>query len=614
MNNLPLSKENFQSFKPLSKRHNFKNNVLEVIEVRLFKSFFRKKELVERDLIITSLITLSIYYMRASAVKKFDLNRSEKILLRERFLKYGQLYYNKSLRHLRHLISKDNFNVELAVVVSELLNKVSIFEFRNLNNSLIFSKGLISIFESVLIKSSESNPFDNKSNSIEMVNIMSFFNFASLSSHFPNYKYNLLYEFREHLTVFEANFRPRFSEKVIFYFNHLKNYTLELISHFENRKIDEIYRDYNLIYKLLRSWLINYPPMIQIIDWAKDPIEFVVLRLFQAMALSLNNLFPSVNGIFLTNFEGHLRLFDWTKVLIAPPEFLKENNIFIDMNNYCDRVIMFFRKRYNMLSAMHNYMTFGDPIYVNNLKFYNLLFNHKQVFELINEIMIERFQTTKIRNYHFVHLPSQVKFTSIAGLSLKNQITLNDLENTQLFSYNKHHMESIKEAYINQFLNGNHPKTPKRNRDLEPDPVFNWMYENFTGDTEASISLNSKANEFSYGYQIFANIIDYEKLITDLEVDYFYLLNKDPLNTTGSVVVNKVGFFKSEKDIRDFLHAPNYNFTEFMKKPMDPVSINEFFKNFNKINDQLINTTYESDDERDIVEKFYDDLNDMYFV
>ncbi|WEJ93825.1 hypothetical protein PSN45_001301 [Yamadazyma tenuis] len=483
------------------------------------------------------------------------MSKPDKLALRRRLYKLGHFYYNQAIQQLREVLAHTRFNVELAIVVSDFLNRVSILEFKNLHNSVVFSQGLTSIFQHSVVAEARHRP--SKSISPELNRIFALIIFATASRQYPSYPHTLLYEFQEQIWEFEVHYAHLFTSISRFYVNHLKHYTQMLIGLFESTPAAQIQADYHLVFKVLRQWLINLPSRVQLIDFIEDPVEYVGLRLYQTLAMILNNIFPTVSGWFLTDFRGSLVMFNTPDYHYKTPTRLSQFPVLQDLNTYCVRSL--------------------------------------------NEVPIDTFKSTVIKNYHYLHIPESVQFTSLPRFPNCADIQ----EDVQFFNYNKHHMEKIRTAYEERFR---HAATDHY-EGSEVDPVFNWLYSNIADGS----NLVDEPKKLEFRYQMFSNMFDSDKLVSDMEMDYFQLLNGNVEQYHDSAIAPHRGLYDYDRDIKDYLHTPNYDFQMHLEQPLDPFTAKQFFDAFNDFNDQLTNNNYEAEDESDIVEKFYDDMNDMYY-
>lgn len=314
------------TFKLHKRQHNLREwkifHSLEIIELKLFNQLVILNT-SDLNLVISTLLALSIYYIRSTCLKWFKIPKNEMISLRNNLLKYGSFYYDQAIKLLRISLENPQFNVELSIIVSELLNKMSIYEFKNLNNSAIFKQGVISIF-SRLIK------YNILSKDVTI--FLGFLDFASKTIHFPRYNYRVLYELRQMVYLVS----PFVNQENIYHLNHLRSYIENVIDLFHNNsKFGDV-----IMYELLRNWLINLPSKIQVMHHINDPIDLIILRLYNTSSLILNNLFPFVNYSFLTNFQGNFKLYHNPDYSVRQVHW--HNEILKIIDNYCIRVSTFF--------------------------------------------------------------------------------------------------------------------------------------------------------------------------------------------------------------------------------------------------------------------------------
>lgn len=652
-----------------------KSNSLKLLEIKLFNKLLNRTELIERNLIINSLMTLSIYTIRANAIKWFNLDKPQKLMLRQKLIKQGQVYYDYSLQYLQLILSslsdtsrsktKLNFNVELSVLVSELLNKVSIYEFNNLNNSMIFSKGLVSIFEELLLNVCDQNLGNSDTLSYDVKMMLMFLNFASKSTSFPKYTHDLLYEYQDMVGELEVylNQINMKDSSLKFSFNHLKKYTADLIRLFETNEPEAIHEDINILYRMLRKWLCNLPTAVSLIDYLDNPIEFIIMKLYNTLGNILNNIFPQVNLIFLSNFKGHFQLFLDPNYAVRKFPWQGHETTLIKIDYYCNRATTFFLKRYNVLSIFYNYLNFGHKLYRFN---YDNILNNDVIRKSINEIKMVRFNETYIRHYHYMHIPNEVTFKQFVPNyhegSYNDSLNLikdykpdySQLDSLQLFNYNRFHEKYIKGNFI-KFIEskkamGENIWKPQHDDDIleENDPVFNFSLANFGGDLSAisrnqsrsqsgSILASSKNSESPaspkiphqhdpqlsqvdaqleprFNYQLFSNIINQHSFRYILNNDYFNLLicNEKPLITIQMDYDR--GLDVHDFDVKDWVNDPNIKFEVMDQQILKHFNIHYFLYQFNKFKNHWLTNDFDLEDENDFLGKFYDDMNDEYFM
>lgn len=543
----------FKVIKKIKNDHKLRSrwNSLELIEIQLFKEFLSIKDVLERNLIVNSLLALSIFYIRSNSVKWFSITKDQKLKLRESLFVYGETYYNESIRLLRLLISKKNFNIELAIVLSDLLSKVSIYEFKTLNNCVIFSKGVVSIF---------SKLFDCDKLSPEIRYILNFLNYSSKTIYFPVYRYHMLYEFRDMLNLLTP-FIQNTSDSNKFLFNHLEKYLQILINSFEAEN-----NNTNTIYQLLRNWLINLPSNIQLVDYLKDPIEIIILKLYKTLAKMLDNLFPFVNYLFLTNFLGVIQLFNEPVYQIKKHPW--EYPELIQLDNYCTRVTTFFFKRLNILSIFVGYQNFNNS---NEISFDNVLAG-------FNEIMIDKFNYQFIKLYNYVHLPCQVTF--------HEDLTDFIESSADIYQYNQHHLQHFKLENIF------HSAAP-----FEHDPIVSLHMNHLGGD---ELVLSNQFDASTLNYNLFFNTVDSNKIRQSVDREYQNLFrcfsNSNGFNDINgcrfdknNIVYNNPIEFKidinkgldpRDSDVKDLLQNPYYPFMNLNENNLRNFKIHEFLNKF----------------------------------
>lgn len=623
----------------------------ELIDKKLSKTHLSESELIERTLIINSLLSLSIFLIRSNLVKSFNLKTQEKNHLRHTLVKFGDDYYHRSITLLRRLIATSNGNSDLTLIISHLLNKVSILEFKSLENSLVFNNGLIGIIQN-LVCSQKIKRIDEYSADLQV--ILKFIVFGGKAVQFPSYNYNVLYEIQGYLSQFEHEFKTEMldfpNNNLIFHFNHLKCYVDSLISQFEC----EVTIDHNVSYYNLRSWLVNLPNKVAIIETVKDPIEYMILTFYRTMCTVLNNLFPQTAGMFLIGFHGNLEVFVQPDYSVKYKTFKKLNLDEFEISqaykmqelwNYFIRLKTFFTKRYNVLCIVFNYMNFGSLVNIVGRR----KLNNKEITKRYNEVPIHKFNETIITNYHYPHVASQVDFNRLNDDNTIDFGTLEDLPNP--FTFNHHHWHSIRNSYAKRyfrrqiyqrkpgdFFAGRYDLTPNQEADFgddfdtgepeyfqesveysehelerqvldqypdldESDPILQYMVGNLIKTPKEAV--------IKFGYELFSNFVDSELLVRDLVMDYFNMINSR-IEYPIEIQINEIsGLDYRDRNPLDYMVNTDYNFMTHIDGTLQLFKVNDFFNHINSMIKQLPNTPMV--EEQDLIEKFYDDLNDMYF-
>lgn len=525
--------KNTVSFKRLKRHHNLREwkifHSLEIIELKLFNHLVILNP-SDLKLITSTLLALSIYYIRSTCLKWFKMPKSHIVKLRHNLLKYGSLYYDQAIKLLRISLANPQFNVELSIIVSELLNKMSIYEFKTFNNSAIFKQGVISIF-SRLIK--------YKILSKDVTIFLGFLDFASKTIHFPRYHHHILYELRQMVGLLT----PFVTNDNILHLNHLRNYIQNVIDLFQN---NSTFGDV-IMYELLRNWLVNLPSGIQVMDHITTPIDLIILRLYHTTSVILNNLFPFVNYLFLTNFQGNFKLYHNPDYSVK--QVLWNNEILKIIDNYCIRVSSFFLKRLNLLG-----------IFIGSLNFEKLSLH--DILNNINEVMIHKFNNTHIKFYNYIHLPHEVK--GVRGFHGK-------------YHYNEFHRKIF--SY---------------------DPVLSYHLANIDHPTiTRTRSTNDKYQTYrKLAYRNFVNDPNCDEIGAVLSYDYSVhdsMSVKEALNFT---IDYTKGLDINDRDIKGLVKNPLNPFTNLIHYNIGNFNINNFEINFESIQVE------EQDDH-----KFYDDIN-----
>lgn len=527
-------------------------NSLQVIEMRYCKMFLSNhQEVIERDLIINVILSIGAFYLGNNAIDEFSVNQDGKSHLKTILAKRGHTYYTTSISLLRSIISKHKFSVELSIIVSLLLHKISIYEFEDINNSIIFSRGLFDILDSLVIKDFQHD----KPKDINVV--INFLSFASKSLYFPCYTYKVLYEYRSMLYQFASFIQYPTGMKVKF--NNLNMFINDLITLCQDNISEDGYmgnsglinRDPLVVYRLLRRWLSILPPAVSILNDVTDEIEAVLLKFYNLLSLMMNNIFPALNFFFLSSFTGRLVYFRDAVYKHEPKTYHRTE--LTPFDTYCHRLSTFFSKRLNLLS-----------IYSGKQKFNNLNeVSSKEIVKGFNEVMIESFNNVNIRLLNYLHFAGKVNFAS------KKKDIKNHQEFRQrmmemapnLFRYNKHHEEN--------FINGN---------------VFsNWIYnDEFDPVLNFSINFISGGNDFRIDrdrvdYSLTLPKIQSETIRAGINDSYFKLFNGDYDN---DIQINELdcnnGLLKSDTDILLMAVLPILYYKTISYNTIEEFLVNDF--------------------------------------
>ena len=115
-------------------------------------------------LVINAVLALTAYYMRSNCLKAFSnfgSNDPQQIQNYQQFrnflIKISAKYYGIAIHKLRTMLSRKDYNVTIAIIVLSFMNKISIYEDADLNQSVTFSKGVIGIFNDILSNFKQSN-------------------------------------------------------------------------------------------------------------------------------------------------------------------------------------------------------------------------------------------------------------------------------------------------------------------------------------------------------------------------------------------------------------------------------------------------------------------------
>ena len=441
-------------------------------------------------LVINAVLALTAYYMRSNCLKAFSnfgSNDPQQIQNYQQFrnflIKISAKYYGIAIHKLRTMLSRKDYNVTIAIIVLSFMNKISIYEDADLNQSVTFSKGVIGIFNDILSNFKQSNArflrLFNISNESSYTSandvswIINFLVFASKSIFFPTYDPTILLEYNQTLIEYrdilhELNrqgIQP--SQHVIFNFNHLFSYTQQLLLFIQSHNTNNINQYPILLYKLLRHWLIILPSKVHVLEYLSDPLEKTLMYLFRTLTKILDNLFPSVIFYFLHTFSGGLSLwyepnYELDPKIVTPQEMSSFptpiQHHLIRITIYSVRVCTFFQKRSNILLIF-----FGDQRLKQELS--------PQIIQAnINEVMIKAFKKTKIRLYHYIHLPNVVQFT-------KTNVIFDNIQQRfgakMLYYYNQGHYDHFMSKNSDKSYNNVFKKD-------SIDPIINFHMNNIS--------------------------------------------------------------------------------------------------------------------------------------
>ncbi|KAK6464416.1 hypothetical protein DFJ63DRAFT_333985 [Scheffersomyces coipomensis] len=460
----------------------------------------RKNEELTTSLIINTILALITYYLRANCIKNFSIfqphQTNDIMQFRNELFNLASKYYGLAINKLRKLLTLKNHhyyyythNITIGLICSSLLNKTSIYQYSNLNHSITFSKGFISIFND-LLSSNDDNAEQNMAidNNNNLTWIVNFLIFASKTIYFPPYNPKLLLEFKQVLDKFKQILTQNMLSShgvipleswtlIIFNFNHLYNYLNQLLQILattpSTTDISPI-----ILYKLLRHWLIILPSKIFIVENLINQFEICLMYLFKTLTHILDNIFPQVNFFFLQNFSGNgIKL--WYEPFhynIDLVNFIhnKSNNHFElnEINKYCIRIITFLKKRYNILSIF-----FGDQQKSN-------IISPERVRSNLNEVMIHKFwNSNPIQYYNYMHLPNVINLSNQRLINLlkkkSNRMLIDPL--ASLYYYNPHH--------LNHFKINSHTRIKKLKTNTM-DPIIRFHMSNLitSNNTNSTIS------------------------------------------------------------------------------------------------------------------------------
>lgn len=266
--------------------------------------------------------------------------------------------------------------------------------------------------------------------------MFSYMNLVSQLIHFPCYTPQVLVEFQSYLKRYSqfVTVQEISSDWIVQHFNQIWYYVKDVIQITANKDIELLKKDSQLIYKLLRRWLLMMPPKMHILTSLGHPMERVLMLMYKTLTSILNNVFPSAMFMYLLGFNGGLTLWYDTHHTI-PKETDLTCNILQSIERYCFRVNSFFKIRNNQLAMIFGPLIGGKGI------------TPMDVRSDINEIMIRDFTNSLIRLYNFIHLPLKSKPTATPDMLHNLQRMGNP------YPYNREHFELLK-AYMTDSTKG----------------------------------------------------------------------------------------------------------------------------------------------------------------
>lgn len=593
----------------------FQGKVLSMdnLEKNIFERFCRKPFDAESSTLIHSTLALTTYYFRTNCFKSFGDFNLQTVPhyknLRRILIKLSSKHYGIAINNLRRtLLNLNDKNLVIAIISSSFLKKISIYEYQHMKTSIMFSKGLIGLFNDLLKKA-----VDNSSmiKSIEVAWLMNFLTHASKTKHYEPYNSSMLTEYLEFLDQFKAVLvNLQYSDmKVIFLFNHLYKYTERLFALLKDRTIQEINNDPKELYKLLRHWLLILPLTVHVREYLRDPILKTLLNLYQCFTRILDNLLPKVVFYFLQSFSGGLslindelklheyrvKLFDELGASYSKSHLQKESAMLTTINLYCYRLHSFFNMRTNIWVVLYDNERVVSDYAIQFMD--KLQITSSALQKCLNEVPIKRFMGTVIDYNHYVHLPGTVRLS-------KNDENLKYLYSDRgryLFDYNKHHYED--------FLLGDSQK-PSR-----VDPMLQFHLLN-TRNVKSFITNEDEVEpEINYSMlfprHIAKLVVDnlsvaYQNYFSDLYQEYVPDLVMK-LNPNNGLLYDDRDPFLLDKDSKVYQLL-----SQCFTKLDDTKKLNSWLTNYyNERNQELSGCFDEGDDSEE--EDFYDDLNEKYF-
>lgn len=372
-------------------------------------------------LVFEVLVLLFASYLGNNAVKLFaHMTRSREQTLRQQLGVIAGRHYSEAITALRmHISTLSQYDVAVALKALALLNKCSIYEFANLFHLIIFGQGMLLIFCDALERLDAVDAL--------VRNTLGYINMVSRLAYYPSYTPDVLVEFQGYLrrySQFVTN-KDISSDWIVQHFDQIWYYVKDVIDITAHRDIEEIRLDSNLIYKLLRRWMLMLPPKLHIMTSLAHPMERVLMLLYKTLTSILNNVFPTAMFMYLLGFNGGLTLWYDTHHTL-PRETDLTCNILQSIERYCFRVNSFFKIRHNHLVVAFGAMPLDGGVSATAMR------------RQLNEVMIRNFTNSLIRLYNFLHLPLRMRPT----LSVDTLKNLNNIGN--LYDYNKEHFDNLK--------------------------------------------------------------------------------------------------------------------------------------------------------------------------
>lgn len=394
----------------------------------------------ESELIYYSIMALTVFYIKNNAVHWFKYDTPQQNKIKLYLLSAGSNYYGIALSHLRTYLTAENSNVSVSIVVSSLLNKLTIYEFKDSSHSLAFTNGTAGIFNTAL-----QNP--NGYNKLEFAWIINYLDIAYKTDFFPSYSYKTLQEFSEYVELYEQNIHHEFDDKlkVVLQLNNLKKFLADFHDITKTHLVSEIRNDYKLVYTVLRNYLRILPDEMFFIKFTrKNVMKYILMLLYEALSKLLESILPNCYHLFFQGFKEGIKLWNvpnytWVKLENIPDDLER-------VEQYSIRVSSFFLKRFNILSTF-----FGDHPYNANPV------TNEMISKCMTEVIIERFTGTAVGFVNLVHFPLAAKFLKEDENIVQN---LAQIEKFDIFETNLHLYKYIKTDLTS------------RNQVVEPHPQF----------------------------------------------------------------------------------------------------------------------------------------------
>lgn len=433
--------------------HGFENSFLQ-------RSILQSLE-TETQVLVHSALTLTTYYLRSTCLKSFRSfnlqNLDEFKCLRHRLRKLSAKYYVLAINNLRSLLHNLNeTNTVLAIIASSILKQVSIYEYDEMNNSLIFSRGLATLYNGLLKEAIQNK--DASGINRDVAYVITLVVHASKTKYYEPYNPTLVNEYYEMLLEFKSVLKKmtQDDEHVIFHFNHLMNYTLNLMQLLKERDVRDINMDPQTIYKLLRPLIMILPLETHTMDDISLILMGTVANLYRCLTNILDNLFPRVKLYFLQSFAGgleimhnHRRVTKFKLLLENINDQIKnypgledEGSTLKTINIYCIRVNAF------MTSRQNSYLVYYDNAQIVNRATPNPTKGEFPSIPAValklslNEVTILKFNTTPIDYINFLHFPAGIKLERYSDTWRH----LLSSRGSQMYDYNLHHYEHFVES------------------------------------------------------------------------------------------------------------------------------------------------------------------------